>query len=780
MNGFHPTGRDSDTSIMSQSGSVQIGLLLTHQANSERLAEWLSSKYEVVQPDDQSLAQSNCDLYIVDESMLETHYTPLQQLKEESNPTFLPYLLVSTNADTHPSDPAVWDLVDEIISIPTQKRALHHRLVNLLERRELSVDLSTDLEQQRDLFRNIFESSNDAVFIIDPESEEIRECNPQACELLEYPRDELRSSSPDVIHPDEKSEFEAFVDSVLENGEGYTTALTCRTKDGEQLEAEISASALQIDGRPHMLANVRDITTRYEQRQVLNRLHDVATELMRAPTNHDVAEVTIAAAKRVFEYDIAGVRLLDEETTPETLELVAATNETYELLDSNPTVYERGESVVGGVFEEQEPTILDDIQSNETPFEYEPIRSVMCFPLGEHGVLSIGATEAAAFDGTDAELTSILAANTTAALTRAQREQALSEQTEYFSALFENATDAIADVKFEDDTPCIQDVNPEFERVFGYDSANIRGSSLTDLVVPSSEEAASQSLIARALAGGRSTVETEGRRETASGRRDFLIRVVPIQQNGENLGAYVVYTDITEQKRRDQQLQVLNRVLRHNIRNKLNVVRGVVEWSLDDERHVPTSLAKNGLAAVDELLNLSETARTLSKGTNPEHNLEPVPIAHLIEQPVTALQEQYPDAEISMTIETDQRVAGTVQVDRALKELCENAIKHSNQATPSVSITVEPAEDETEWVILTVEDNGPGIPEEQQAVLQEGKETQLQHGNGLGLWAVHWIVTIAGGDLQLSNGDDQGATVTLRLPTVGSSYRLQTHSETPI
>jgi sensor histidine kinase regulating citrate/malate metabolism len=97
-----------------------------------------------------------------------------------------------------------------------------------------------------------------------------------------------------------------------------------------------------------------------------------------------------------------------------------------------------------------------------------------------------------------------------------------------------------------------------------------------------------------------------------------------------------------------------------------------------------------------------------------------------------------------------------------------------------VSITVEPAEDETEWVILTVEDNGPGIPEEQQAVLQEGKETQLQHGNGLGLWAVHWIVTIAGGDLQLSNGDDQGATVTLRLPTVGSCYRLQNHSETPI
>ncbi|WP_435075669.1 PAS domain S-box protein [Halorubrum sp. HHNYT27] len=715
----------------------------------------------------------------MDESMLEMHYSRLDQLKEESTPVFLPYLLVSTSTDTHPNDQAVWDLVDEIISIPTEKRTLSHRLVNLLERRELTTNLSAELEQQRNLFRNIFESSNDAVFIIDPESEEIRECNPQACDLLGYTRDELRSSSPEVIHPDEKSEFRAFVTNVIENGRGYTTALTCHTKDGEQLEAEISASAFQIHGRSHVLASVRDITTRYEQRQVLKGLHDVTTELMRAPTKPEIAEVTITAAKQVFEYDIAGVRLLNDESASETLELVAATNETYDLLDATSTVYKRGESVVGGVFDEQEPTILDDIQSSETPFEYGPIRSVMCFPLDEHGVVSIGATESAAFDGMDAELTSILAANTTAALTRAQREQALSEQTEYFSSLFENATDAIADVTFEEDAPCIQDVNSEFERVFGYESANIRGTSLTDLVVPPSEEAASQSLIARAFTGG-STVETEGRRETATGRRDFLIRVVPIQQNGESLGAYVVYTDITEQKRRDQQLQVLNRVLRHNIRNKLNVVRGVVEWSLDNERDVPTSLAKNGLDAVDELLNLSETARTLSKGTNPKQNLEPVPIANLIEQPVTSLREHYPNADISITIETEEWVAGTVQVDRALKELCENAIKHSNQATPSVSITVEPAEDGTGWVTITVEDNGPGIPEEQQAVLREGKETQLQHGNGLGLWAVHWIVTIAGGDLRLLNDDGQGATVILNLPTVGANYGLQNHPETQI
>ncbi len=781
MNRLPPTRRNSEASIASQSDSVQIGLLLAQQANNARLTDWLSSVYDVVQVDSQSLVQSNCDLYIVDELMLERHYSRLRQLKDKSNSVFLPYLLLSTTSDSHPNNQAVWDLVDEIISMPTQKRALSHRLVNLLQRRDLSVDLSTEAEQQRDLFRNMFESSNDAVFIIDPESEEIRECNPQACELLGYSKDELRSSSPDLIHPDVKSEFWTFVDSVIENGRGYTTELTCRTKGDKQIRAEISASALHVDGQPHFLASVRDVTTRYEQRQVLKRLPTVTADMMEAPTKHEVAEVAVAAAKHVFGYNIAGVRLLNTESTPETLDLVAATSETFELLEATPTVYERGESVVGGVFERQESISLSNIQSSETPFGYKPIRSVMCFPLGAHGVVSIGATESAAFRDADVELMGLLAATTTAALTRAEREESLSEQTEYFRALFENATDAIADVKFENGGPYIQDVNPEFERVFGCERATVRGNSLTELVAPPNEEGASQSLIARAFVDGRTTVDTEGRRETATGQRDFLIRVVPIQQNDEHLGAYVVYTDITEQKRRDQQLQVLNRVLRHNIRNKLNIVRGAVEWSLDHERNVPTPLAESGLDAINELLDLSESARTLLSKTNSEQNLKPVPIVDLIERPVRSLREQYPDADISTAIETDEWLSGSVQLDRALKELCENAITHSTQASPVVAITAEPIKNRTDWVEITVEDNGPGIPDAQQAVLQKGEETQLQHGNGLGLWTVHWIVTTAGGDLTLSNRDGPGATVTLRLPTVGPDYCLQDdHSETPV
>jgi PAS domain S-box-containing protein len=513
-----------------------------------------------------------------------------------------------------------------------------------------------------------------------------------------------------------------------------------------------------------MLASVRDVTTRYEQRRVLNSLHDVTTELMRAPTKEAIAEVTTTAAQQVFDDDIAGVRLLHEEPTPETLELVAATDETYELLDAEPTAYNRNEGVVGRTFEQQEPTTLDDIHSDETPFDYGPIRSVMCFPLGAHGVLSVGATEPGAFDETDVELTNILATNATAALTRAQREEDLSERTERLSGLFENATDCIADVKFVDGAPRIRDVNAEFERVFGYEAEAIRGQSLTELVVPPEEDANSQSLVDQGLAGRR--IETEGKRETATGRRDFLIRVVPIQQNGDNIGAYVVYTDITKQKRRDQQLQVLNRVLRHNIRNKLNVVKGVLERTLGSNKKVPESLGENGLDAVDELLDLSETARKLSTETRPKNNPAPVSTTEIVEQTVSSLRESHPEASIRLDDAPETWVAGTVQLDRALRELCENAIEHTTQATPSVQVSVVIEHEEDGWVTITVEDEGPGIPDEQLTVLRNGEETQLEHGNGLGLWSVQWIVQSAGGELTFATRDDEGTVVTMRLPTV--------------
>jgi len=119
-----------------------------------------------------------------------------------------------------------------------------------------------ELRESEQRFRNIFSSSNDAIFVIDPDQDEILDVNSKACSMLGYTREELLGMPMSTIHPNELSKLMAFAQSVSEHGQGWTDELTCLTKTGRALPAEISASRIDIAGRSCMIASVRDISDR--------------------------------------------------------------------------------------------------------------------------------------------------------------------------------------------------------------------------------------------------------------------------------------------------------------------------------------------------------------------------------------------------------------------------------------------------------------------------------------------------------------------------------------
>jgi signal transduction histidine kinase len=76
------------------------------------------------------------------------------------------------------------------------------------------------------------------------------------------------------------------------------------------------------------------------------------------------------------------------------------------------------------------------------------------------------------------------------------------------------------------------------------------------------------------------------------------------------------------------------------------------------------------------------------------------------------------------------------------------------------------ATDDDGGVRIAVSDDGDGIPEAQWNLLTGDREiTQLQHGDGLGLWLVKWVVDRHGGRLRLDEADDDGTTISLHFPT---------------
>ena len=114
-------------------------------------------------------------------------------------------------------------------------------------------------------FRKIFNHANDAAFVLDPARDAILDANPRACRLLGYSREELLALPLSAVHPDEMPRFRAFAQTVMDEGSGWTDDLTCLTKAGQRVPAEISASTVEINGAPCVVAWVRDVRTRADE-----------------------------------------------------------------------------------------------------------------------------------------------------------------------------------------------------------------------------------------------------------------------------------------------------------------------------------------------------------------------------------------------------------------------------------------------------------------------------------------------------------------------------------
>ncbi|WP_458207657.1 sensor histidine kinase [Haladaptatus sp. NG-SE-30] len=113
---------------------------------------------------------------------------------------------------------------------------------------------------------------------------------------------------------------------------------------------------------------------------------------------------------------------------------------------------------------------------------------------------------------------------------------------------------------------------------------------------------------------------------------------------------------------------------------------------------------------------------------------------------------------------------GDKTLDTVVSEVLENAAEHNDTDSPDDTISVTTVDSNRgEWVEITVTDDGPGIPKEEQSVLSEGRETALQHGSGLGLWLTNWVVGKFGGELTFSVNQPRGSVVTMRLPRAESS-----------
>ena len=202
---------------------------------------------------------------------------------------------------------------------------------------------------------------------------------------------------------------------------------------------------------------------------------------------------------------------------------------------------------------------------------------------------------------------------------------------------------------------------------------------------------------------------------------------------------------------------VHNRMLRHNLRNEMSVIRGFTELLADELGGHPYS--EKVLTNIDNLIELSNKARGLDRIITDTSERESTDITALTDTIIERTKQKYPNATISADYDESVVAATLPSLDRALEELVENAAKHSGD-TPTVTVSVQAVPNAVE---IQITDSGPGLADHEAKVLQTGTETPLAHGTGLGLWLSHWIITGHDGAID-ATVTDEGTTMTISIP----------------
>ncbi len=244
--------------------------------------------------------------------------------------------------------------------------------------------------------------------------------------------------------------------------------------------------------------------------------------------------------------------------------------------------------------------------------------------------------------------------------------------------------------------------------------------------------------------------------------RTFDIRYYPLENDaGEVRGVVATMRDLTPQIERENQLTTLDRLLRHTLRNELNVIQSWVDTIRHQVSEDVTELTTPIDEAVDRILTQAEKEREILQVLSGPSSLELVSLETVVSDVTDELATEYPQAEITVDQSEGIHLTTLPEIGRALYELVENALAHTdNPAEVTVSVR-----EGANRVCLLVSDNGPGIPPEVRAVISEDEEIDpLIHSSGMGLWLVKRIVTRADGTLRFVTSEADGTTVEIKLP----------------
>ena len=260
--------------------------------------------------------------------------------------------------------------------------------------------------------------------------------------------------------------------------------------------------------------------------------------------------------------------------------------------------------------------------------------------------------------------------------------------------------------------------------------------------------------------------------------RRIRARARRIVQEGQPGGVVVNLEDVTDELRSERILAwgEMAKQVAHEVKNpltpmKLSVQHLIRAWE-DQRRDFAGILNRNAGAILGEIDRLASIARSFSRLASPgaadKGPLVAVAAAEVIRE-VLDLYRGGGTASVQVRGDLAATLAPVACRADELKEVLLNLVENARDAMPgggTVQIVAADAEDDPGAQIITVEDEGVGIPEALLDRIFEPKFSTRSTGTGLGLAIVKRLVDSWGGTVEVESETGTGTRVRIRLRAV--------------
>ena len=618
-------------------------------------------------------------------------------------------------------------------SFEAGEKAFVELLARLLGRELAATRYETELTDAHKRRGTLVEAAPDAILLVEADAAEITDVNEAATSLTGYDSVDLEGMTVSDLHPTQgREQCRRLLEGLAAAGDTTSTLpdggqLEFRTADGDRVPIEMSASTVELSDGRYIQAIVRDISERVRRERELARERELFAYSQQLASVGGW-EYDCRTGVLYWTDEVCRIHGVDETFTPTVEDALSFYHpeDRSDIRVANDRAIEDGEPYD---LELRIVTADDDLRW---------VR-VQGRPTREDG-------DTVRLRGTFQDITE-----------RKERERQLRLRTR---AMDEAGVGiSIADAT-EPDAPLVY-VNDAFTDLTGYDREYAVGANCRFLQGPETDEAAVD--VIRDAIEHEETRTTELLNYRADGTPFWNeLTVTPVADStGETSHFIGIQRNVTSRKRRERLVGVLNRVLRHNLRNDMNVVAGLGETIAATADDDVADRAEMMVETARDLIRVSEKAKTVETALRDDPAPRPFDVVEVVDETVAELRETHPEATIRCELPSVQQAIATDRLEMVLVELVENAIAAGGS---QVTVAVVPPDDDGR-VTVEVRDDGPGLPAMEARVLKQASESPVDHGSSFGLWMVNWLVTEMGGEVDVAAED--GTTVTIALQQGG-------------